>query len=91
MIEKLLTQWLDYNFGNGEEHQFRFYRCYGCHGLVTHKMIQRGGCPCGIDNRVKPAVLSFKDKFSALVLPFTINRYWPPEVMDANDDHYTKL
>jgi len=72
IIDKYGTLWLDYWFSNGEEHQYRFYRCEGCGRLVTWKVIRRGGCDCMRGRNLRPARLSFWDKFRALFLPWTI-------------------
>ena len=80
MGPRLLTQlalvpqrWLNYWHGQGfEAHQLRYYRCEGCHKLVTWHAIKKGGCPCGFSNKLRPAVLSRWEKVRCLLLPWTI-------------------
>lgn len=75
ILEKHFVKWLDHWHGNGESHQWRYYRCDTCRHLVTHHMIARGGCPCGGTGFLRPAKLTRKEKIQALVLPWTVNRY----------------
>ena len=79
IVERWMIRYLDYWHGKGEDHQYHYYRCDGCRKLVTWKMIAEGGCPCGLSNRLRPAVIRLRDKVKLLLFPFTVNRYWPKE------------
>jgi hypothetical protein len=68
----MLKEWLDYWHGNGEEHQYRYYRCEGCGHIVTHNRIKEGGCICYRSFKVRPAQLSLLEKVQCLVLPWTV-------------------
>jgi len=72
MIERLAKKWLDYNYDNGDEHQYQFYRCDGCKGLVTWKTIRQGGCDCGLGRNLHPACLSLFEKFKLLFMPWMV-------------------
>ena len=71
-IETWLTRWLISWHGSGEAHQYMFYRCHGCRSLLTWRRIRAGGCACRISNKVSPAVLAWREKARALVLPWTL-------------------
>jgi hypothetical protein len=70
-IENYIQRWLNKWHGHGEPHQYRYYRCHGCHGIVTHHAIEAGGCTCGLSKKVSPAPLRFRDKMGLLLLPWT--------------------
>lgn len=71
-IEMWLTRWLIYWHEHGDAHQYMFYRCHGCRSLLTWRRIRQGGCTCGVSNKVSPAVLRWREKARALLLPWTI-------------------
>jgi len=71
-LERWAQNWLTYWHGNGDAHQYRYYRCQGCLTLITWHQIEAGGCECGMSRRVRPAVLSWKDKVRCLCLPWTV-------------------
>ena len=70
-LEVLGHRWLTYWHGEGAPHQFRYYRCKECRGLVTWKQIRDGGCRCGA-TKVTPANLRWKEKVKVLCLPWTV-------------------
>lgn len=49
----MLRKWFLYHHGQGAPNQDDLYRCLGCRGLVTHRIIRRGGCGCGY-SKVSP-------------------------------------
>jgi hypothetical protein len=67
----MLTAWLDYWHGAGEDHQYRYYRCRDCHGLVTWNRIREGGCKC-MCTYVRPASLTVWERVRLLVMPWTV-------------------
>jgi hypothetical protein len=67
----MLSAWLDWWYGSGDEHQYRFYRCRDCRRLVTWKRIRAGGCVCNC-TYVRPAYLEFWEKVRLLVMPWTV-------------------
>ena len=70
-VEVKLQEWLNYWHGQGEPWQYRYYRCHGCQGIVTQKMIEHGGCWCGTSKKVSPAPLRFREKVKLLLIPWT--------------------
>jgi len=54
--------------GTGAAHQWQFYRCVACHHLLTWRHIRQGGCRCG-GIHMAPAILSRREKFTAIVWP----------------------
>ena len=74
VVERYGRRWLDYWHGAGETQQFQFYRCMGCHKLVTHAMIERGGCRCRLPGctKVQPTAVLFREKVRLLALPWTV-------------------
>lgn len=70
-LETWAQEWLNYWHGQGEPWQYRYYRCHGCHGIVTQKAIDAGGCLCGLSKKVSPGLLRFRDKVKLLLLPWT--------------------
>jgi len=73
MLDGLATRWLAHWHGAGEPHQWQYYRCEGCHGLVTWRRIRQGGCGCGLSNRIRPARLTFAEKARCLLLPWSLS------------------
>lgn len=65
-----LTYWHDGPADASRQHQF--YRCEACHGLVTWKMIKRGGCECGMSSKVRAAHLRWHEKARLLFAPWTV-------------------
>jgi len=72
-LELWAQRWLNKWHGQGEPHQYRYYRCHGCHDIVTQHAIEKGGCVCGLSKKVSPALLRFKDKVKLLFLPWQYN------------------
>ncbi len=71
--ERLLRPWMEYWHGRKDaSHQWDFYRCKGCRGLVTWRMIKRGGCSCDMAKQLVPARLSLVEKVKILVLPWML-------------------
>ena len=52
--ESLLDRWLTYWHGQGTDEQWRYYRCHGCRRLVSWHAIRKGGCTCGLSNKLSP-------------------------------------
>lgn len=52
-------------------HQVAYHRCLGCHKLVTWRSIRNGGCPCGMSNKVRGAVLRPLEKLRLLLAPWS--------------------
>ena len=69
MIHPLARRWLAWWHGTGGEGQFTFYRCEGCHRLISHRRIRAGGCWCG-QVRLRPGRLTLIDKARLLYLPW---------------------
>lgn len=67
----LLRQWFVKHHGEGEDNQFDVYRCDQCRGLVTHRMIARGGCGCA-GSRLRPTNATFAETVKLLVTPWLI-------------------
>lgn len=67
--ERLARRWLATWHGRGERQQYDYYRCEGCHAIITHVKIARGGCTCG-SGRVRPAILSLAEKARLLLTPW---------------------
>jgi hypothetical protein len=65
----VLRQWFVYHHGEGAEHQLDLYRCMGCQALVTHRIIQRGGCACGM-SKVRPTNPTFAETIGLFCLPW---------------------
>lgn len=71
-MERLLGWWLVYWHGEGEPHQYQFYRCHGCRNIVTHRLIVTGGCPCEESSKISPAKLRLGEKARLLLMPWTV-------------------
>ena len=72
-VSAISGRYLNYWHGDGyDENQYRYYRCEGCHGLVTWNAIKIGGCPCAISNKIRPAALTRMEKARILLLPWSI-------------------
>lgn len=65
-------RWLVWWHGEGEAHQYQFYRCHGCRRIVTHFHVRTGGCRCGESIKVSPARLTWHEKARLLYLPWTV-------------------
>lgn len=72
MMTAWLTKWLDWWHPPGDAHQWRYYRCEGCHRLVTWNQIKQGGCRCMTSNRLRPAQLTVWEKARCLIAPWSI-------------------
>ena len=68
------ARWLAWWHGEGEPHQYQFYRCHECRKLVTHFHIETGGCRCKA-YKISPARLSRTDKVLALFAPWTVTSF----------------
>lgn len=73
VVELWAQRWLNFWHGQGEPWQYRYYRCHGCHGVVTQKAIDLGGCNCAISKKVSPARLLFREKVKLLLMPWTFH------------------
>lgn len=72
IIDEMADKWLTRFHGNGDAHQFRYYRCDGCRKLVTWNKIKSGGCGCGGSRNIRPAVMSITDKLRCLFMPWSV-------------------
>ena len=71
--EKIFRPYMEYMHGKRKaSHQYDFYRCCGCRGILNWKKLNRGGCDCDTGNKIKPAKLTKWEMFKILVLPWTI-------------------
>jgi hypothetical protein len=69
-VEPVLQRWLVYWHGRGEPTQFPYYRCQGCHRIVTWHAIRKGGCPCKLSNKLSPAALWWYERARLIILPW---------------------
>jgi len=65
-------RWLRWWHGEGEAHQYQFYRCHGCRALVTWHQIRAGGCPCHESSKISPTHLRLGAKARLLFLPWRV-------------------
>ena len=72
LIEVFGRPWLVWWHGEGEAHQYQFYRCHGCRAIVTHRHIRAGGCRCHESVKISPAKLRTGEKVRLLLLPWTV-------------------
>jgi hypothetical protein len=72
LLEAPIKSYLNARYGAppDEARQYQFYRCELCHGLVTWKAIEKGGCPCGVGSRVRAAHLTLWEKVQLFVMPW---------------------
>lgn len=66
VVLQYLVRW----HGRGDAHQHDYYRCHGCRRIVTWHAIRKGGCTCGVSNKLSPARLRWHEKLRLLCLPF---------------------
>ena len=71
-IDPIGRRWLAYWHGEGEAHQYQFYRCHGCRRMVTYHIIRSGGCRCFESAKVSPTKLSVVDKVRLLYVPWSV-------------------
>lgn len=72
-IDKVGRAWFVRCHGEGMAHQYDVFRCEGCRGLVTHRLIKGGGCPkCLQGTRMRPAVLTVREKLRLLFAWWTV-------------------
>ena len=64
--------WIRYWHGEGEPHQYQFYRCHGCRKIVTHRHIATGGCACHESIKISPANLRRGEKLRLLFWPWSV-------------------
>ena len=69
LVHPVARRWISYWHGRGEAHQFDYYRCESCRGIVTHARIRDGGCGCGAF-RLRPARLRWHERLRLLYLPW---------------------
>jgi hypothetical protein len=74
MLEEYGHRWLKYWHGAGGVNQYQFYRCHGCHRVVTWKQINSGGCSCKATSKVSPAMLTRWEKVKLLLMPWVVSR-----------------
>lgn len=67
----MLRQWFLKQHGAHEAHQFDLYRCDQCKGLVTHRMIAKGGCSC-VGSHLHPTNPTTGEFFRLMVMPWTV-------------------
>ncbi len=72
LIEATLGRWLVWWHGEGEAHQYQFYRCHACRRFVTWHVIRSGGCFCHESAKISPTKLRVRDKARLLLLPWTV-------------------
>lgn len=65
----LLRQWFVKHHGEGAENQYDCYRCDQCRGLITHRIIARGGCGCAA-SKLRPTNPTAWETIKLLVLPW---------------------
>ena len=65
----MLREWFVKHHGVGTDSQFDLYRCHLCHGLVTHKMILKGGCACA-GSRLRPTNPTTWEWFKLMAMPW---------------------
>lgn len=66
----LLRQWFVMHHGEGAEGQYDVYRCDLCRGLVTHRMIAKGGCSRCPGARMRPTNPTLRETVSLMVAPW---------------------
>lgn len=67
-----IVRWLEFWHGaRKEEHQYSWYRCASCNGLVTWNMIEKGGCSCG-SARISPTRPRLGEQWRLIFLPWTV-------------------
>jgi hypothetical protein len=64
--------WLAYWHGEGEAHQYQFYRCHACRRLVTYHIIRSGGCTCHESSKISPTKLGLLSKARLLYVPWSV-------------------
>lgn len=74
MFETSLHRWLVYWHGRGEAHQHDYYRCEGCHRIVSWKAIEKGGCSCDLGNKLHEARLKWHEKVRLILCPWSAVR-----------------
>lgn len=74
IIEQPIKRYLEWVHGapGSPERQWMFYRCEGCKGIVNWKQIAKGGCDCGLSNRIRGARLRWHEKLRLLVAPWMV-------------------
>lgn len=69
--QKRLEQYLASWHGRGDApYQFQYYRCHGCHRLISWNQIRKGGCDCGTSNKLSPTNIRFWEKAQLLLTPW---------------------
>ena len=69
-LEKRLEAYLAAWHGRGEPHQWQMYRCHGCRRLVSWHQIRRGGCDCGMSNKLSPTNVRWWELAQLLLTPW---------------------
>lgn len=64
MLRKLFVKW----HGEGEGHQADLFRCEGCGGLVTWRMIREGRACCA--RRMRPTNPRFFEAIRLFIFPW---------------------
>lgn len=73
LFDDLFCRYLKYWHGFGDGHQDFFFRCRRCSGLVTWKVIQKGGCACSGSTPISPTNPKMTEWFRLLFLPWTVS------------------
>lgn len=69
-LERRLEAYLAGWHGRGEAHQYSYYRCLGCRRLVSWNQIRRGGCDCGMSNKLSPTNVRWWETAQLLLTPW---------------------
>lgn len=71
LVRLLVMRWLAYWHGvPAEPHQFHYYRCRGCHAVLSWAGLRKGNCPCGTSTQFSPARLSRWEEFRMILFPW---------------------
>ncbi len=71
-MQAALRAWFVKHHGEGEPHQYDFYRCDLCRRLVTWNIIRSGGCGCAGGTKMRPANPTLWETFRLMALPWTV-------------------
>ena len=72
-VEEPFKRWIVYWHGKSDaSYQYQFYRCSGCHGLVTWRMIHQGGCSCFSSNQMRPTMPLFFERIKLFLFPMLV-------------------
>jgi len=80
MVTRWIRRWLAHWHGLGEPTQHEYYRCEGCRAVVTWYRIRSGGCRCRESYRMRPAMLTWREKATLVLVPWALT---PPATRRA--------